>query len=431
MSDPLEGLRIPLTPIAPNPAFARRLRARVEQALHPTGGPEVSTILTEPQAGTTLFGSAPAPTAPDLPETHGVVPFLAVADARRAIEWYVDALGAELRGEPIVMPDGRIGHSELWLAGGPFHVADASPASHVAAPRSGADATVTLGAGVTDVDATIARALARGATLERAAADYSYGRNAVIRDPDGHRWLLSSPPLPDRVRNGDVGYASLWVPDVDRAAGFFAAVLGWTYAPGSGPQGRQVTNSSLPQGLWGGVAQSTLFLSYFVDDLDAATERVRAAGGQADVPRHEPYGDTVDCEDDQGMRFAMLELPPGAARSRASLSAPGHGALTYITMQVADSAKARAFYGAVLGWDFTAGNWPDSWSVLDPVPMTGMTGARDGAKIVPVYQVDDVAAAAQRVRDAGGAAPAPDRRPYGLMTDCSSPDGVGFALWQP
>ena len=429
MADPLESLRAPVTPVAPDPAFARRLRARIERALSPTGGPTVSSILTEPAAAEPAAGATTPATAAGVPQ--GVVPFLAVADGRRAIEWYVDALGAELRGAPYVMADGRIGHSELWIAGGPFHVADESPASHVAAPRPGADATVTLGADVPNVDAAIERAVARGATLERPAADYPYGRNAVIRDPDGHRWLLSSAVVSDRVRNGDVAYASLWVPDIERAAGFFAAVLGWTYAPGSGEQGRRVTNTSLPQGLWGDVSDSTLFLSYFVDDLDAAITRVNEAGGTTDQPHREPYGYTVDCTDHEGVRFAMIEVPAGAGPSRATLARPGHGALTYITMQVAETAHARAFYGAVFGWDFTAGNWPDGWNVLEPLPMTGMARGRGRAGNLPVYQVDDVEAATQRVRDAGGTASAPDRRPYGTMSDCASPDGVTFSLWQP
>ncbi|HEX6538092.1 MAG TPA: VOC family protein [Candidatus Dormibacteraeota bacterium] len=426
MADPLDALRTAAAPVAPDPTFARRLRARVERALSPTGGPAVSTILTEPAAAT------PAAAAPATGGTQpqGVVPFLSVADARRAIEWYVDALGAELRGAPFVMPDGRIGHSELWIGGGPFHVSDESPASHVAAPRPGADATVTLGAEVPDVDAVITRAVARGATLERAAADYSYGRNAVIRDPEGHRWLLSSSLVADRVRNGDVAYASLHVPDVERAADFFAAVLGWTYAPGSAERGRQVTNTPMPMGLWGGVPESTLLLSYFVDGVDSAIVRVRDAGGAAEAPRRERYGYTVDCTDIDGVRFSMLEIA-GPATSRAASAAPGHGALTYITMEVADTAQARAFYGAVFGWDFTAGNWPDGWNVVEPVPMTGMAGGRGRGRNLPVYQVDDVAAAAQRVRDLGGTASGPDRRPYGVMSDCTSPDGVMFALWEP
>lgn len=429
MADPLESLRTPVTPVAPDPAFARRLRSRVERALNPTGGPTVSSILTEPAAAEPPDTTASSPGTVTAPQ--GVVPFLAVADGRRAIDWYVDALGAELRGEPYVMADGRIGHSELWIAGGPFHVADESPASHVAAPRPGADATVTLGAEVPNVDTAIERAVARGATLERPAADHPYGRNAVIRDPDGHRWLLSSPVVSDRMRNGDVAYASLWVPDIDRAADFFAAVLGWTYAPGLAANDRRITNTALPMGLWGGVQESTLFLSYAVDHLESAIERVRDAGGTADAPRRERYGYTVDCTDIEGVRFAMVERPAGSGLSRAALAAPGHGVLTYITMQVADTAQARAFYGAVFGWDFTAGNWPDGWNVVQPVPMTGMAGGRGRASNLAVYQVDDVEAAARRVRDLGGTASGPDRRPYGTMSDCASPDGVTFALWQP
>lgn len=427
MADPFDSLRTPVTPVAPDPAFARRLRARVERALTSTGGAIVSSILTEPPAADPAAAQQPVDTTPAL----GVVPFLAVANARLAIDWYVDAMGAELRGEPYVMPDGRIGHSELWIAGGPFHVADESPASHVAAPRPGADATVTLGAEVPSVDAAIERAVARGATLERPAADYPYGRNGVIRDPDGHRWLLSGPAVSDRVRNGDVAYSSLWVPDIERAADFFAAVLGWAYAPGNGERGRRVTNTPQPQGLWEGEGESTLFLSYYVDDLDAAIARVRVAGGTAETPHREPYGDTVDCTDNEGVRFALLEIQAGAAPARASLAPQGHGVVTYITMNVADTARARAFYGSVFGWDFAAGNWPDGWNVLEPLPMTGMAGGRGRPGNVPVYQVNDVASAVQRVRDAGGTASEPDRRPYGTMSDCTSPDGVTFGLWQP
>lgn len=429
MADPLETLRLPVTPVDPEPAFARRLRAGVERALARPGGPAVSSILTEAGATTPHSGAALTHAASSA-AAHGVVPFLAVADGRSAIDWYVEALGAELHGEPMVMPDGRIGHSELWLAGGPFHVADESPASHVAAPRPEADATVTLGAEVADVDAAIGRAVERGATLERAAADHPYGRNAVIRDPFGHRWLISSAAVLDRVRTGDVAYASLWVPDVERAAAFFADVLGWRYAPGSSGQGRQVVGTRPAQGLWGGERQATLFLSYYVDDLQAAVARVRRAGGQTDAPRRAPYGYTADCVDDQGARFALLEIPSGTPPPRTSLTGQGHGTLAFISMQVVDSARARAFYGAVLGWDFTVGNWDDGWNVLAPVPMTGMVGGRDRAANVAVFEVDDVEAAAQRVRAASGTASVPSRRPFGLMSDCLTPDGLAFNVWR-
>ena len=416
MPDNLEALRLPQIPIAPDPAFASRLRARLERALGPSGGPAVSTIVTEPET-----------VADALAQQRGVVPFLAVAGGRRAIEWYVDALRAELRGEPYVMADGRIGHSELWIAGGAFHVADESPRSHVAAPLPGADATVSLGAEVADVDVLVARAMSRGATLERPAADYSYGRNAVIRDPFGHRWIVSSPVTADRVRNGDAGFASLNVPDVDVAARFYAAVFGWEYAPGSDDRARHVTNATLAQGLWGGGVQGSLLLSYIVDDIDAAIARVRAAGGKASASQQKPYGLSVDCVDVEGAPFAMHQ-PAGVSRSRRALAVTKNGDLAYVTMHVVDSARARAFYAAVFGWDYTAGRFPDAWNVVDPVPMTGMSGGRERRVNVPVYRVDDAAAAVQRVREAGGTATDPVRQPYGLMADCTDDQGTVFYL---
>ena len=46
-----------------------------------------------------------------------LTPYLCVANARAAIEWYGDVLGAEVVYEPIEMEDGRIGHVELAVDG--------------------------------------------------------------------------------------------------------------------------------------------------------------------------------------------------------------------------------------------------------------------------------------------------------------------------
>lgn len=123
----------------------------------------------------------------------GVTPYLAVVDARRALTWYAEAFGARPRGEPIVMPDGRIGHAEIEVSGGRVMLADEHPEIGVVAPRPGQGATVTLHAEVRDVDAVVDRAVAAGATLERPPRDEPYGRVAVVRDPFGHRWLLNGP----------------------------------------------------------------------------------------------------------------------------------------------------------------------------------------------------------------------------------------------
>jgi uncharacterized glyoxalase superfamily protein PhnB len=70
-------------------------------------------------------------------EHGGAVPYLAVRGARAALDWYAQVLGARLRGEPIIMPDGRVGHAELELAGGVIYLAEEHPEIGVRAPQPG------------------------------------------------------------------------------------------------------------------------------------------------------------------------------------------------------------------------------------------------------------------------------------------------------
>ncbi len=69
---------------------------------------------------------------------------------------------------------------------------------------------------------------------------------------------------------------------------------------------------------------------------------------------------------------------------------------------------------------------PVTWSTR--VPKTGMSGGHERRVNVPVYRVDDAAAAVQRVREAGGTATDPVRQPYGLMADCTDDQGTVFYL---
>ena len=93
-----------------------------------------------------------------------LTPYLAVADARAAIDWYAAALGAVVTYDPIEMPDGRIGHVELEVAGARFMMADAHPEIQSPAPTPGAGSPVTLHLTVDDVDAVAAPAATPGPT---------------------------------------------------------------------------------------------------------------------------------------------------------------------------------------------------------------------------------------------------------------------------
>jgi len=421
MTDPFELLRAPVVPTHPDSSFAARLRARLEHALDLSGGTTVPTADLDPETTT----------VPAL--ATGVVPYLAVSDARRALDWYAEALGARRTGDPIVMPDGRVGHAELEIGGGVVMLSDENPEIGVVAPAPGRGASVTLHLSVDDADAATAQAVQAGATLERAPADHPYGRNAVVRDPFGHRWMISAEPTPapgaaPDFRNGDIAYVSLWVRDVEGATAFFSEVLGWRYAPGSAPQGRQVVGTTPGHGIWGNQERSTLFLCFAVNDLQVAVDRVRTAGGESDGPREEPWGSTADCVDDQGVRFALVQSTQGSGQGKGPPTGHRHGDLAYVTMEVVDSARTRAFYGSVLGWTFTPGTVEDGWQVEDVAPMAGLAGGRETATVVPMYRVDDIAAAVQRVRAVGGTATEPERQPYGVMSVCTDDQGTSFYL---
>jgi uncharacterized glyoxalase superfamily protein PhnB len=123
-----------------------------------------------------------------------LTPYICVADARAALQWYVDVLGAEVVLDPIVMDDGRIGHVELAVGAGRWMMSDEFDSAGVAAPDTSRGAAVSLHLEVDDVDAVCERVARSGVVLDRGPEDSPpVGRVAVFRDPFGHRWFLNRP----------------------------------------------------------------------------------------------------------------------------------------------------------------------------------------------------------------------------------------------
>jgi predicted enzyme related to lactoylglutathione lyase len=163
-----------------------------------------------------------------------------------------------------------------------------------------------------------------------------------------------------------------------------------------------------------------------VPDVDDTLARARAAGASVErEPTEAPYGRSAVIVDPFGHRWMLLTPPRTATRLR-------QGDVAYLTMVVPDAARARAFYGAVLGWRFSPGSVENAWRVEDAQPMTGLSGEPDRPREVQLcYRVTDVEAAAERVREHGGRAGTVERKPYGLMVDCTDDQGADFQLWQP
>lgn len=303
MTDPFGALRQPVEPVHPDPEFTYTLRARMERALLEPFGDAMTSSHTQ-HSSTTDPAALPWPPA--------LAPYLSVGDARRALDWYVDVFAAERRGEPAVMPDGRIGHAELGIGDAVLMIADDHPELGLTSPlvRGGVSQSVMVN--VPDVDATVQRAVALGAELTREVADYPYGRMGIVNDPFGHRWMVTTyPRRATRYRHGDVGHLTVAVPDADRAREFYGAVLGWQFTPGSVEDGWNVENVTPMTGLWGGQDHHEIQPCYRVAHLDAVVALVREHGGQAAEPTFQPYGRLAECVDDQGGRFQLWEPGDG------------------------------------------------------------------------------------------------------------------------
>jgi uncharacterized glyoxalase superfamily protein PhnB len=339
MPDAFDALRADTTPIDP-PAHVRA-RLRTDLTAYTT---ELERLMTEPTPAST---SARRITA-DVTVQNTVTPYLCVAGAAAAIEFYVDAFGA-VEHHRMVGDDGRIGHAEIVIGTSRLMLADEYPEADVLAPttRGGTSTNFTLA--TTDaamLDAMFSRALALGATELRPVEDQFYGhRQGTLRDPFGHQWSISSPiddfdddrydansrdagfdivrpeqPSPTssspdtqdhqvkvHVR-GDLYYFTLQVPDVDRAKAFFGATLGWEFPD---PQGGHIGNISAPPGgIAAGGAGAPAVLYFVVDDIEAVAARVRELGGTAAEPVHYESGWDVACTDDQGTPFHLSVPAP-------------------------------------------------------------------------------------------------------------------------
>jgi uncharacterized glyoxalase superfamily protein PhnB len=160
-------------------------------------------------------------------------------------------------------------------------------------------------------------------------------------------------------------------------------------------------------------------------DVDAAVARAEAAGASVErLPTDASYGRTGVVVDPYGHRW-MLQTPPAAKGS-----GPRPGDVVYLTLQVADGARARDFYEAVLGWSAVPGRVPDGWQVEGTTPMIGIGGGSEDPGAVPMYAVDDIEVAVAAVRTAGGEAGDIERQSFGLSAICRDDQGLPFWLGQ-
>jgi PhnB protein len=130
-----------------------------------------------------------------IPDTYRrVTPCLVVQGAAKALDFYANVFGATERMR-FPGPGGSVAHAEIQIGDAVVIVEDENPQWGTTAPPAGGlpGTPVFQFVYVEDVDATVARAVELGATLQRAPENQFYGdRDGYIIDPYGHGWVVAS-----------------------------------------------------------------------------------------------------------------------------------------------------------------------------------------------------------------------------------------------
>jgi uncharacterized protein len=252
--------------------------------------------------------------------------------------------------------------------------------------------------------------------------------------------------MTDQARGPDVGrfrWYELQTSDAAGAEAFYCAVVGWRAERlGEPPLGYTTLNTAK-----GGVAGiMTLgadegparWIGYVaVDDVDAAAERVKAAGGAVRQPPFDVPGALRFCgvADPQGAPFVVFkgtspEGPPTGGPEDA-------GYVGWHELFAADGAAAFEFYSSQFGWTKTGAFGPTGAYLL----WSDGRGADAGAVTTKplgtpppawnfYFQVDSIEAAIARLRAAGGALKmGPMQVPTGgWIAQGTDPQGADFCL---
>lgn len=235
--------------------------------------------------------------------------------------------------------------------------------------------------------------------------------------------------------------------DTGAAAGFYAAVFGWTFHP-SGPDansyGTLQKDGKIVAALGPLVDEGATpaWTVYFeTPDVEATTKAIEQAGGTV---RAEPF-DAQDAArmaaftDPGGAEFALFQ--PKALKGLETTSV--YGSLGWVELQAADPAASLEFYRALFGWrtaDTQLGDTPYAFlSTAEgdqgATAFGGLTAVQEGVspRWVPYFDVADADDVVARVQGAGGAVlvPTVDVPGIGRIAWFADTSGATFAVLQP
>jgi PhnB protein len=126
-----------------------------------------------------------------LPTQPNLAPLLVIRGAARAIDFYVQAMGAREIARYVHPGRGTLSHADLALGDAVFSVTEESRSWNSDAPESLGGSPVVLQLHTDDVDRLFVRACAAGAAVVFPLQEFCGERAARIRDPFGHLGILT------------------------------------------------------------------------------------------------------------------------------------------------------------------------------------------------------------------------------------------------
>ncbi|OKO83630.1 VOC family protein [Bradyrhizobium sp. AS23.2] len=245
---------------------------------------------------------------------------------------------------------------------------------------------------------------------------------------------------------GPFVWYELLTTDMPSAAAFYAEVVGWAVKDASGPElaytlltagdAPVVGLMALPEeGVRMGATPR--WLGYVaVDDMDARAAQIRRLGGAILVsPTDSNIGRIAVVADPQGATFALVTGLTYGGSQPGGLDEPGR--VGWHELLAEDRGRIFPFYGELLGWQ-KAPDGSDQASVYELFSAAGQTIGGMLTKLPSVshaswlyyFNVDDVGAAAMRVKAGGGRILlGPIELPDGCwIVRCVDPQGALFAL---